>query len=71
MGTSIIEHGLESIFQKLQSVYQPASVLFILVIVFILAVRDRKAHLKHIPLLNPSPRFASTNRKSEIVLFFP
>jgi hypothetical protein len=66
MGSSFIEHGLDSITNKMQNFYQPASALFILLIVFFLAVRDRKAHLKHIPLLNPSPRFALTSSKSKV-----
>ena len=66
MGSSFIERGLDSVANKMQNIYQPASALFILLIVFFLAVRDRKAHLKHIPLLNPSPRFALTSRKSKV-----
>ena len=71
MGNSIIEHDLRFATNKMQNFYQLASALCILVIVFTLAVRDRKAHLKHIPLLNPSPRFALTNRKSKVVFSFP
>jgi hypothetical protein len=58
--------GVQQSSVIMDALFNPISLLLLAIVVFIFALRDRKAHLKHIPLLNPSPRFALTSRKSKV-----
>lgn len=66
MISSTLTDSVEFVSNTILQFRHTAIFVLLLVAVIAYALRDSKPHLKNVPLLNPSPRLALTNRKSKV-----